>query len=255
MSPSTIDIGRVLAETFVVRAEHHPTLGSTNDRARACVGDGGPTPLLVVADEQTRGRGRGTNRWWTGPGSLAFSLLLAPETTPSDPRRRPLVALAAGVAVADAARPLVDRLPVGLHWPNDVFAGDRKLSGVLVEVPAEGSHIVGIGVNTNNSVADAPADIRDRAVTLYDLTGRRHDQTAVLIVILQHFAQALDQARTCPDALVGRANAMCQQIGRTLALRSGEESVTGRCVGIAGDGALVLDTSDGRREFRGGMLG
>ena len=201
MPDSTIDLRRVLAETFIARAEHHPTLGSTNDRARECVGDGGPTPLLVVADQQTRGRGRGTNRWWTGPGCLAFSLLLSPETTPSDPRRRPLVALAAGVAVVDAIRPLVDRQPVGLHWPNDVFVGDRKLAGVLVEVPAEGSHIVGIGVNTNNSLADAPVEIRDRAVTLYDLTGRRHDQTGILVEILKHFAAG---AGSGPD-VPGRA--------------------------------------------------
>jgi BirA family biotin operon repressor/biotin-[acetyl-CoA-carboxylase] ligase len=255
MPDSTIDLHRILAETFVARAEHHPTLGSTNDRARECLGDGEPTPLLVVADRQTRGRGRGTNRWWTGPGCLAFSLLLAPETTPSDPRRRPLVALAAGVAVVDAIRPLVDQRPVGLHWPNDVFVGDRKLSGVLVEVPSEGSHIVGIGVNTNNSLADAPEEIRDRAITLHDLTGRRHDQTGILVEILKHFQRALDQVRECPDALAGRANELCLQIGRTLAIRNGAESATGRCAGIAPNGALLLDTPDGRREFHGGTLG
>jgi BirA family transcriptional regulator, biotin operon repressor / biotin---[acetyl-CoA-carboxylase] ligase len=255
MPDSTIDLRRVLAETFVARAEHHPTLGSTNDRARECLGDGGPMPLLVVADQQTRGRGRGANRWWTGPGCLAFSLLLSPETTPSDPRRRPLVALAAGVAIVDAIRPLVDQTPIGLHWPNDVFVGSRKLSGVLVEVPAEGSHVVGIGVNTNNSLADAPADIRDRAVTLYDLTGRRHDQTGILVEILKHFDRALDQARACPEALVRRANELCLQIGRTLAIRAGTESAAGRCAGIAPNGALLLDTPDGRREFHGGTLG
>jgi len=255
MSRSTIDLPRVLAETFVARAEHYPTLGSTNDRARQCLGDGGPTPLLVVADRQTRGRGRGTNRWWTGPGSLALSLLLSPETAPSDPSRRPLVALAAALAVVEAVRPLVAQHHVGLHWPNDVFVGDRKLSGVLVEVPAEGSPVVGIGANTNNSLANAPVEIRDRAVTLYDLTGRRQDQTDILVEMLKHFQRALDQIRACPDTLVGRANELCLQIGRTLAIRSAGASATGRCAGIAPDGALLLDTPDGRREFHGGTLG
>ena len=103
-----LDIDRILRETFVARAEYHPSIGSTNDRAAECAAQGaGEMPLLVVADRQTAGRGRGANRWWTGPGALAFSLLVDGRTVGADGGRSPLVALAAAVAVVDAVAPLL----------------------------------------------------------------------------------------------------------------------------------------------------
>jgi hypothetical protein len=133
MPEPPINVDRLLQETFVARVECHQTLGSTNDRARQCAAEGGPLPLLVLAENQTSGRGRGSNRWWTGPGSLAFSLLLDAADLRIERSRSPLVALAAAVAVAETvAHRLPDR-QVGIHWPNDVFADNRKLAGILVE--------------------------------------------------------------------------------------------------------------------------
>ena len=80
-----MDINRILRETFVVEVEHHDELGSTNDRAMQRAKQGASRlPLLVIADRQTAGRGRGGNRWWTGPGSLAFSLLLESAAVESE---------------------------------------------------------------------------------------------------------------------------------------------------------------------------
>ncbi len=72
----------------------------------------------------------------------------------------PLRSLAAGVAVVSAVRPAIAPQQVGLHWPNDVFVGPRKLAGILIDVLADGRHILGIGLNVNNSLADAPDDVR-----------------------------------------------------------------------------------------------
>ena len=103
-----IDVVRVLRETTIARAEHHPALASTNDRAAECAAQGvKDLPLVVVADQQTAGRGRGSNRWWTGPGGLAFSLLVDAETVAADAERSPLVSLAAAVAVVEAVAPLL----------------------------------------------------------------------------------------------------------------------------------------------------
>ena len=75
---------------------------------------------------------------------------------------------------------------VGIHWPNDVHvrisqpqgeADDRKLAGILVEVLPDRRHVIGIGLNVNNTLADAPAELRDTAATLRDLSGREHDRT------------------------------------------------------------------------------
>src|SRR5687767_3863398 len=141
----SIDADAILAESWVSNVEYHPELSSTQDRAREVAGTLSlEQSLLVVADRQTAGRGRGSNRWWTGDGNLAFSLLFDPATFGLARRAIPQVSLACGVALVDVLAPLVPDHRFGLHWPNDVFAADRKLAGILVDVLADGRHILGI---------------------------------------------------------------------------------------------------------------
>ena len=251
-----LDIDRVLRETFVVDVQHHATLDSTNDRARRCAAEtSGELPLLVIADRQTAGRGRGTNRWWTGRGSLAMTLLLTRDQVGvRQVGQSPLVALATALAVADTLAPLLPGRRVGIRWPNDVFADGGKLAGILVEVLPDGRHIVGIGVNTNNSLADAPPELRTTAATLYDLTGRHHDRTTFLVELLSHLEDALGQSTSEPDRIGARANRLCLQHGETLTVEQGRRTIRGRCAGIAPDGALLLETDDGRQSFYSGVL-
>src|SRR5262245_43251208 len=98
-----LDLDTLARSATIARVEYFPTLGSTQDRAReaARAADCGPLPLLVVADEQTAGRGRGSNRWWTGRGSLAMSLLFDPADWSLPQLPLPERSLAVGVAVVD----------------------------------------------------------------------------------------------------------------------------------------------------------
>ena len=113
-----------------------------------------------------------------------MSLLLPAEWIPQDVTRSVLIALVAGVSVVEAVRPILDTcatdskraLPLGLHWPNDVMLAGRKLAGILVEALPDRRHVVGIGVNTNNTAADAPPELRPRVATLRDATGAVCDQ-------------------------------------------------------------------------------
>jgi BirA family biotin operon repressor/biotin-[acetyl-CoA-carboxylase] ligase len=256
MHYNRLDVDRLLAETFVARVEYYQTLGSTNDRARQCAGAGpGELPLLVVADMQTAGRGRGTNLWWTGRGSLAFSLLLgADELGEAERNRSPLVSLAAAVAVVEAVGPLLPSIPVGIRWPNDVVAGGGKLAGILVEGLPEGRLVVGIGVNTNCSLAEAPPELRRTATTLLELTGVRHEQTGILVALLGCLEKAFGQLASQPDRIGAEADALCLWRGKTLNLLVGDQAITGRCDGIAPDGALILDTPQGRQTLYSGVV-
>ena len=246
---------RLVEKTFVAGVEHHGTLASTNDRARQCAAKGlGPLPLLIVADEQTAGRGRDANRWWTGRGGLACSLLLDAQRLGIDRARSPLVALAAAVAIVRTAAPLLPLETVGVHWPNDVYARGRKLAGVLVEAVSSRLHVVGIGVNINNSLEEAPPELQKRATTMRDLTGTRHDQATFLLALLEHLAKLLAQLASTPDQVAARADALCLQHGQTLTIESGGQVTAGRCVGIGSDGALLLDTPDGRQTFYSAVL-
>src|SRR5438309_3216915 len=74
------DLDRIRRQTFVRHVESHDVLASTNDRGIELAGEPNiPTPLLILAGEQTAGRGRGANRWWWGPGALTFSLVFDPR--------------------------------------------------------------------------------------------------------------------------------------------------------------------------------
>ncbi|MEN6458279.1 MAG: biotin--[acetyl-CoA-carboxylase] ligase [Thermoguttaceae bacterium] len=248
-----IDIVRVLRETFVAQAEHHPSLDSTNNRAAWCASRGPrDLPLLVVADEQTVGRGRGSKRWWTGRGCLAMSLLVDPATVAAEEGRSPLVALAAAVAVAETVRANCPNHAADIHWPNDVLVEGRKVSGILVEVLPDRRHVIGIGLNTNNHVADAPAELRATVATLCDLIGRELDQTEVLIGLLGRLDRLFRQLHDAPDAVAARANALCVQRGRNVTLRWETQLRTGLCHGIGPTGGILLETPDGVEAFYSG---
>ena len=238
-----VDLDQVLRETFLTSAEYHASLVSTNDWAiRSAAGGKVSLPRMVLADHQTGGRGRGGNRWWTGAGSLAFSLLLRAESA-----RAPLAGLAAGVAVTEVLAQLAPGRNIGLHWPNDVMAGEKKLSGILVEVLPDGLHVVGIGVNVNCAAVDAPAELQAKLATRRDLTGQPHDRTAVLIALLRRLEQLWALLATAPAEIAARADATCLQRGKTLTLQQGRATISGRCDGIAADGSLRLETAEGPR--------
>lgn len=250
-----VDVVRLLREAPIARAEYRRSLTSTNDRAaQRAAEETADLPLLVVADEQTAGRGRGGNRWWTGPGALAFSLLVDAQTVAASENRSPLVALAAAVGVVDAVAPLLPGHDVGLHWPNDIYAAGGKLAGILVEVLSNRRHIIGIGVNTNNTAAHAPPELHASVATMRDLAGRSFDQTDVLIELLNGLDREFARLRANPSTIAQRANDRCLQRGRTLSLRWANRTVTGCCRGIAPTGAILLETAAGDEAFLSGTV-
>ncbi len=280
-----------MRETSIGRIEHHATLASTNDRAAQCATRGAiELPLLVVADQQTAGRGRGGNQWWSSPGALTFSLLLDGNNVGAGEGRSPLVALAAAVAVVEAVAPLLPTHQLGIHWPNDVYVrfgqfqggadipvcreelahrgrqeclphqsedhltDDRKLSGILVEVLPDRRHVIGIGLNVNNTSADAPAELQKTIVTLRDLSGREHDRTGVLIDLLRRLDRLFSQLREAPKEVAARADSLCLQRGQPLTLTWSGRKLSGVCRGIAADGAIVLQTPGGVETFLSGSV-
>jgi BirA family transcriptional regulator, biotin operon repressor / biotin---[acetyl-CoA-carboxylase] ligase len=260
-----MDISRLVRETFVAEVEHREELGSTNDRALQRAKQGAThLPLLVIADRQTAGRGRGGNRWWTGYGSLAFSLLLESIAPPEDsaaksgplssPRRETLLGLAAGVAVGETLRPLLGATEIGILWPNDVIAAGRKLAGILVEVLPDGSAVIGIGINTNVSMKDAPADLLTTATTLLEITGTRQDHVAILVSLLNRLQKDILALRHTPAHIAAEANRLCLQHGKPLTLQQERQTISGVCRGIASDGALLLETPNGVRSYYSGRI-
>lgn len=254
-SSAPIDQVRLLSGRLVASLEYHEVLESTNDRAKTLAREGGiELPALILAGLQTAGRGRGGNRWWSGPDNLAFTVLVNTEPWKTARERISLSALAAGIAVVEAVSPRVAQHAVGLHWPNDVYVDDRKLSGILVEVPVENRLVVGIGVNTNCRLADAPTELRRRITTLVELTGEVHDHTGLLADWLVAWTNWIGRLPDRPGEIGDRANELCLQRGRVLRLRQGNQVYEGECLGIASDGAIRLRGKEGVREFCSGSV-
>lgn len=255
MPPLSLNIDRLLRETSLAQVQHFLSLGSTNDCAKQlAAGEPGALPLLVLAEEQTAGRGRGANRWWTGQGSLAFSLLLPMAQWGLCRQQGPLVALAAGVAVAETVAARLPECRVGIHWPNDVFAEGRKLAGILVEMPSERRAVLGIGLNTNNLLQDAPAALQQSATTMRELSGCLYDPTEILVELWTTLETLLGQLSSQPEQVAQRANGLCLQHGQLLTMEQGTRVTTGTCAGIAPDGSLLLETAAGPQRIYSGVV-
>ena len=183
-----------------------PTVDSTNSFVRAMLQEEGtghvvsadPLPgfTLVVADDQTKGRGQQGNAWETEKGkNLTFSLLCHPDFIIAS--RQFLLSQCMAVAVREALAHYVEGVEV--KWPNDIYVGDRKISGTLIECDLQGKHIVnciiGVGININQTAfrSDAP-----NPTSLRLLTGHDHDREEVLSAIMaafQHYYEWLQEGR------------------------------------------------------------
>lgn len=262
------DIDRLLRVHWLADVEHHAMLSSTNDRAVELAKQPGvKMPLLIIADRQTAGRGRGGNRWWTGEGSLAFSFLFEDAPLPLEEYERatpvatsvaPLTGLAAGLAVAEVTRWITDDFiphrEVGLHWPNDVFADGRKVAGVLVEVLSNRKIVVGIGMNLNNSASLAPEELQPSIATVFDLTQKIIHPTTIIEAIANRLESLIYLAWYAPKKLTTLVDAACLQKNHELRLQWGSAIYTGLCRGIDETGAILLETNEGLRAFPSGVI-
>jgi BirA family biotin operon repressor/biotin-[acetyl-CoA-carboxylase] ligase len=144
-------------------------------------------PFLVLAADQTAGRGRGTKNWWTGRGSLAMSIGMKLSETSLERSDLTNFSQEVGRIVAElvAAR-IPSELRTEVHPPNDVYVDGKKIAGILLESPTPKQLVVGIGLNVNNRFADAPQEFRNLPITtLYDILREELDLTEIVIDLLQ----------------------------------------------------------------------
>lgn len=255
--PPVFDLARLETSGPIASLEFHLSIESTNTRAFELARDPQRAmPTLVLAERQTAGRGRGSNRWWSEGGALTFSLIVEPQRYGLCSDQWPRVSLAASLATAETLDTLLDEDRCQLKWPNDVFLGGRKIAGILVEVPGVSPPrmVVGIGINVNNSLADAPRDVQARATSIVDATGKRSELTEVLLDLLQRVDAALVQLGQDEAALLARWRQRCLLHGRRIAVESGGRHIEGICGGIDHEGALRIDTPTGPERVFGGIV-
>jgi BirA family biotin operon repressor/biotin-[acetyl-CoA-carboxylase] ligase len=160
---------------------------STNDIIRQMAAGDWPEGLCVFAEHQTAGRGQRGNKWESAAGKgLWFSILLRPKIDIKESAR--LTTWAAGII----ARTLEDEfdLSVNMRPPNDIYLGDRKIAGVLVEMRAQPDQphlaVLGIGLNVNHAPSDFPEELRERATSLAIVRRSWLDRHLVALALLRN---------------------------------------------------------------------
>ena len=229
--------------------EYHPSIASTQDRARSIVRDalshvGAHRAVVIVADQQTAGHGRGEKSWLSEPGAS----LLASWTFQPMPAEPALFALLSGVAVARALRTF-GVADLGLKWPNDVWLTGGKIAGCLAHGDGTGL-VLGIGVNV--SQRELPREIADIATTLRR-AGHDIDRLALLARITTELDVIADPAAR-PDALAEWRKRSIT-IGREVEVSTTPtEQLRGRASGLADDGALLVETPYGQQRVIAGEV-
>ncbi|MBU0983721.1 MAG: biotin--[acetyl-CoA-carboxylase] ligase [candidate division Zixibacteria bacterium] len=223
------------------------SVASTNDLAAQLAESGALEGSMVVAEQQTKGRGRLGRVWFSAPGDgIYVSLILRPDFAPA---QAPGLSLMTAVALADAVASL-GKVDVKVKWPNDVLLGGRKTAGILTELSAEGEHInhvvVGVGINVNQGVGAFPSEIRKIATSLRRAFGRKVDRVAFLQTFLACFEKEYDTYKTHHlKKAHARIRKYSSLIGKEITVKSGKRMITGLVTDIAVDGSLVMQTPDG----------
>src|SRR5215207_1403193 len=234
------ELEKLLSKLPLGDIKYLDSIGSTNDEALAWAANDAEDLSLVIADEQTAGRGRLARNWFTPPGTaLAFSLIMHP-TTDEKPYLSRTVGWAA-LAIADSLRKR--QLTPQIKWPNDVLILGRKVSGILVESVWSGDEIdcvvVGLGINILKGSVPPVDMVQFPATSLEDELGYPPDRAEILFDILSNMINMRPQLGS--DEFPNRWNEALAFLGQEVQVEVGNEvPVTGLILGLESDGSLRL---------------
>mgnify|MGYP001814611498 CR=1 FL=1 len=213
---------------------------STMDVARDLARKGAHHLTVVVADAQNKGRGRMRRVWLSEKGGLYFTLIIR---LPMPPQYIGRVNFYTSWALAETLREDYG-VRADVKWPNDILVDDRKLSGMLSEMEAEGDMTtflnIGIGINVNND----PSPQEQRATSLRQLLLRTVDRKELLANFLDRFEQNLEQARS--ESVIDKWKIHNATLGRAVTVQTHNGTIQGIALDVDSNGELLVKQKDGR---------
>ena len=238
---------RLSGTPFARRIYHFFKVDSTNTVAMHLGEEGEPHGAVVLAEEQTAGRGRAGRVWLSEKSAgIHCTVLLRPSIPPA---HAPLLTLVAGLAARDAAAEELDGVP-DIRWPNDLLVGGRKFSGILTEMHAEPDRmhyaVIGIGINVNHT--KMPAELDGIATSLRMETSKIHSRLELLIRLLRYLDRYYNQflAEGAVPILRRFAEVSSYSQGKRVRITTATETFTGITAGLESSGVLRVVRDDGR---------
>ena len=223
---------------------------STNLRAKLLASDGAPEGTVVVAESQTRGRGRRGRNWFSpSGGGIYTSIILRPSITPNE---APKLTLMASVAVAEALLSMTS-LNINIKWPNDILIKGKKIAGILTEISMEMDRIdyivIGVGINVNTHRKSLPPDIHDIATSIFMETGKPFPRIALLRAYLEWLEIYYDTFKTRGfEPVMNRWKNLADIIGHRVSVDMIDRMRVGEVLDVDKDGFLILKEDGGNME-------
>ena len=223
------------------------TIDSTNTQAKALALQGAPQGTVLIAGQQSGGRGRMGRSFHSPAGSgIYMSVLLRPNCAPAELMH---LTCAAATAACDAVEDAVGIRP-GIKWTNDLVYGQKKLAGILTELGLDAKGrvsyaIIGIGINCQQQAVDFPEEIRGMAGSLASVTGKPVENARVAAALLVALEKMDRELLSGKGAMLERYRRDCVTLGRQICLVKGDEIRHGTALDIDSQGALIVRFDDG----------
>jgi BirA family biotin operon repressor/biotin-[acetyl-CoA-carboxylase] ligase len=216
---------------------------STNDAAAKYAKSKNNDGLVVLAEEQVKGRGRSGNKWLSGKGdSVICSILLTESDIDAE-----LLSLTIAVATAQAIGKCT-KAEAKIKWPNDIILNNKKVAGILVESKKAGkntSYVIGIGINCHQAKIDFPAELRKTATSIDIETGGAIDRTSLIKRLLVSIEASLEIAEQKKDEIIEDWRRLSTQLGQRVSLVYNKRKFAGNCIGIDPENGLILQLDTG----------
>lgn len=235
---------------------HFFTIGSTNDVALELGHTGEPSGTVILAEQQTAGRGRVGRAWHSEKSNgIYMSVLLRPAMTPVE---APLITLIAGLAARDAVEELTGA-KADLRWPNDLLLNGKKFGGILTEMHAEPDRVhfvvVGTGINVNHPTL--PADLRQTATSLLIETAHTHSRSELVVRTLHrldgYYNQFLRQGAEPILRRFAEVSSFCE--GRRVRVATARETFLATTAGLEPTGVLRVRRDNGNGKIEAVLAG
>ncbi|WP_400163752.1 biotin--[acetyl-CoA-carboxylase] ligase [Brevibacillus sp. TJ4] len=222
---------------------------STQPIAHEAAAKGAPEGTIVLAEQQTGGKGR-LGRQWHSPkhSGIWMSLIIRPVIPlPKTPQMTLLTAVCMARSIREETG-----LPVKIKWPNDLFVGDKKVCGILTELNAEADRVhylvIGIGINVNSEESDFPPELAGIATSLRIESGGKVNRLQLLQRFCRNFEQTYDEYLAHGFQPIREEwEALSYTIGRWVKVETVSQKLEGRAIGLDDEGVLLVEDEAGLR--------